>query len=249
MNKRRETPLEKIFVESHHCTVDVRMDMLSRAPFFKGLTRDMLREVNTLFNASHFKAEEVIYFEEEPALRLRVVVSGKIKLMRHTDEGKDVLIDMLAPGEFFGTLSHLGNDVYTETAISQTSSCVLSVGSKDFRKILTQYPVVAVNVLDITAQRLKASRDYLFEISTFSVEKRIARILSRLIEKFGEPDDEFGLLIQMPLTRKDLADMAATTTETASRIMSRFKKDGIIDAGRQWVSVLDKKQLAALSRE
>jgi len=107
--------------------------------------------------------------------------------------------------------------------------------------------VVAVNVLDIMAGRLQASRDSLFELSTLPVDQRIARILYRLAEKFGEQDDEFGLLIQMPLTRKDLADMAATTTETASRIISRLKKDGIIHAGRQWIAIEDLQELENLS--
>src|SRR5690625_4742314 len=88
------------------------------------------------------------------------------------------------------------------------------------------------------AGRLQASRDSLFELSTLPVDQRIDRILYRLAEKFGEQDDEFGLLIQMPHTSKDLADMAATTTETASRIISRLKKDGIIHAGRQWIAII-----------
>ena len=247
MSKRRETPLEKIFIESHHCTIDLRLEMLSQAPFFKGLDPEMLREVNKRFSATHFEAGEMIYYEDEPALRLRVVVSGKVKLMRHTEEGKDVLIDMLKPGEFFGTLSHLGGEVYSETATSQTHTCILSIDSQAFRDILTQYPVVAVNVLDIMAGRLQASRDSLFELSTLPVDQRIARILYRLAEKFGEQDDEFGLLIQMLLTRKDLADMAATTTETASRIISRLKKDGIIHAGRQWIAIEDLQELETLS--
>src|SRR5690625_4190812 len=97
------------------------------------------------------------------------------------------------------------------------------------------------------AGRLQASRDSLFELSTLPVDQRIARILYRLAEKFGEQDDEFGLLIQMPLTRKDLADMAATTTETASRVISRLKKDGIIHAGRQWIAIEELQELETLS--
>lgn len=247
MSKRRETPLEKIFIESHHCTIDLRLEMLSQAPFFKGLDPERMREVNKRFSATHFEAGQMIYYEDEPALRLRVVVSGKVKLMRHTEEGKDVLIDMLKPGEFFGTLSHLGEEVYTETATSQTHTCILSIEAKDFREILSEYPMVAVNVVDIIAGRLQASQNSIFELSTLSVDQRIERILFRLAEKFGQPDEEFGLLIQMPLTRKDLADMAATTTETASRIISRMSKDGVIHTGRQWIAIEDLKALEELN--
>src|SRR5690625_8046221 len=103
MSKRRETPLEKIFIESHHCTIDLQLEMLSQAPFFKGLDPEMLRQVNKRFSATHFEAGEMIYYEDEPALRLRVVVAGQVKLRRHTEEGKHVLIDMLKAEQLCGT--------------------------------------------------------------------------------------------------------------------------------------------------
>ncbi|MEX0685533.1 MAG: Crp/Fnr family transcriptional regulator [Balneolales bacterium] len=243
MNKRRETPLLKDHIEKHQCTIGLRLEMLGKAPFFKGLSADKLGMVNKYFNARHFETGEVIYFENDPATRLRVVVNGKIKLTRQAHEDKDVLIDILKPGEIFGTLSDLGDHTYNETAIAQTNSCVLSIISSDFRSIMNENATVAINVLDITTARLISSRENFLELSTLPVDKRIYRILCKLSEKFGEPYGN-GILIQMPLTRKDLADMAGTSTETVSRIMSQLKKDDIIDTGRQWVTILNPDYIA-----
>lgn len=73
-------------------------------------------------------------------------------------------------------------------------------------------------------------------------------MLLKLGEKLGEPHDE-GLLIQVPLARQDLADMAGTTVESASRVMSQFQKQGLIRSGRQWVAITDLEGLAAAAQE
>lgn len=224
------------------------MEKLGMVPFFQVLSADDLRQVNRKFSARHYRRNETIYMQDEAATMLRVVVAGKVRLVRHTLEGKDILLDMLKPGDYFGSLSTGKNNVYPETAIAHTDACVLSIRLSEFRTILNTFPQVAVSVLDITANRLRASREKIQRLTTLPVEGRIASILLSLADKFGE-QSEHGLLLQLPLSRKDLADMAGTSTETASRIMSQFQEDGLITSGRQWVAVNDKAGLEEISSE
>ena len=156
------------------------------------------------------------------------------------------MLDMLTPGEFFGSLSTLGDDVYPDTAQAHTQTCVLSIHADDFRRILEKYPAVALKVVDIVADRLRAAHERVRQISTFSAEGRIASLLLVLSKKFGKPGD-LGLLIQSPLTREDLAAMAGITTETASRVMSQFLKDSLIRTGRKWVAILDQDALERIA--
>lgn len=248
MAKRRTTPLQQSTIQGHHCTVELRMAKLGMVPFLQHLPEEDLAQVHKKFNATHFTEGEFIYMQHEPAARLRIVVEGSIKLIRETAEGKDVLIDMLKPGEFFGSLSALGDTVYTETAQAQTHACVLAIGLNDFRDILREFPPVALAVLDITAQRLSSSNERIRQLTTFSVEKRLINILLSLSAKFGETSSK-GLLIQLPLSRKDLADMAGTSEETASRIMSNLQQQGYIKTGRKWVAILNRKSLELLLEE
>jgi CRP-like cAMP-binding protein len=95
---------------------------------------------------------------------------------------------------------------------------------------------------------LKSSQKKIRHLTTLSVKNRIAHILVMLSEKFGE-QTAHGLLLQLPLSRKDLADMAGTSTETASRIMSRFQEDGLITSGRQWVAINDRNRLKKKAEE
>jgi CRP-like cAMP-binding protein len=110
------------------------------------------------------------------------------------------------------------------------------------------YSSVAMTVLDITTERLNESRQRIQHLSTLPVTKRIAHILVTLGNKFGEKHPH-GLLVQLPLSRKDLADMAGTSRATASRVMSRFQDNDLITSGRQWVAIKNKPELLRISAE
>ena len=224
--------------EPHACSVDLRLEILSRVPFFSMLPGRQIGEINLLFHERGYSPGETIAFEGDDASSLFVVADGIVKLLRHSWIGKTVMLDMLTPGEFFGSLSALEDETYPDTARAHTSACVLAIDAGDFRQVLDQYPVVAMSVLDIMAGRLKAAHEMIQQLSLYSVERRIAYILLKLGDKLGKRQ-EVGLLIQSPLSRDDLAEMAGTTTETASRVMSQFQKEGLIQSGRQWVAIVD----------
>jgi CRP-like cAMP-binding protein len=244
MPSRRKTPIQEDNIEPHMCSVDVRLDILRQVPFFRALDRADIREINSKFHEQGFSAEEVIYLAGDPAGKMFVVADGKVKLMQHTLLGKDVMFDVLIQGDFFGSFALLGDDEYPETAIAQTQCCVLSIGSAEFRVLLGEFPAVSINVIDIMSERLRSAQEMIRQLSAFSVEQRIAHVLLKLAEKLGE-QGEPGLLIQLPLSRSDLAEMVGTTTETASRVMSRFQNDGLIQSGRRWVSITDVAGLTA----
>ena len=238
MADRRKTPLEEEKIEPQMCSTGLRLEILSQVPFFASLPHQAIIEINKSFHEVGYAAGEAIYFAGDPAEHLQIVAAGKIKLIHHTSYGKDVLMDFLIPGEFFGRLTALGDEFYLDSAQAQTSACVLRVSTDDFRKILDAHPSVALKVLDTLAERLIAAQEMVRQLSANSVEKRIAYTLLKLSEKLGK-EEPVGLLIEIPLSRDDLAEMTGTTTETASRVMSQFQKDGLVKSGRQWVAITD----------
>ena len=242
MSIRRKTPVQVETVEPAACSVDVRLSVLQKVPFFSGLTADEIRIVNKQFREYGYQSGEPIYFSGETAADLYVVAAGQVKLLRHSLGGQDVLLDILKPGDYFGSLSTLADDIYPDTAEAHTAVCVLRISSETFRTLLQQHPSVSLAVLDITAKRLQESQEIVHRLSTDSVEQRIAAVLLKLAHKLGEISDE-GILIQMPLSREDLAQMTGTTTETASRIISQLQKEGLVHTGRRWIAITSKSGL------
>jgi CRP/FNR family transcriptional regulator, nitrogen oxide reductase regulator len=182
----------------------------------------------------------------EPASRLFVVAAGKVKLIRAGADGQDLLVEMLGDGDYFGSLEHLGEQRYSDSAVAHVQSCVLAVSALDFQSIMARFPSVSLRLVGILARRLRDAHEKLEMLSRLSVEGRIAFVLLRLAARFGEKQG-LGTLIQLPLSREELGEMAGTTTESASRVISRFSREGLIRTGRRWVAVSDQRRLAIVA--
>lgn len=246
MNHQRHSPVEIEATAPHLCTIASRLEILARLPFFKDLSEADLIKVNEMFHQKDFTEDAIIYLSGDPADHLYVVAEGRVKLLQHSLTGKEILLDLLTPGEFFGSLAGFGENINSETAQAMSSCCILVIDRDAFRQIISRYPGVAVKVIDIMAERLQAANERVQLLSTLPVEGRIAYLLLKLANKFGEKKS-FGLLLQVPLTREDLAGMTGTTPESASRAISQFKKDGLIRSGRGWIALTDPKALQSIA--
>ncbi|HWR65995.1 MAG TPA: Crp/Fnr family transcriptional regulator [Bellilinea sp.] len=236
--RRRKTPVEIERTEPHLCSMDLRLHILHGVPFFSALRHEQIEEINQQFHEKGFSLGDFLYYSGDPAESLYIIAEGRVKLLRHTTSGKDVLLDLLIPGEFFGGLSTASGSTYFETAQALTSVCALTISRDNFRAILTRYPDVGMQVLDLVTARLEAAHATIQQLSSQSADQRIAYTLLNLAGKLGETH-EVGLLIQTPLSRDELADMTATTPETVSRVISQFQRDGYINTGREWIAVTD----------
>lgn len=244
MSNRRTTPIEIPHIETHQCSLDVRLEKLSMVPFFRHLSRQALKTVNSSFSVHHFEKDDDIYQQGKCAVYLRILVFGAVRLIHHTEEGKDLLLDLLQPGEYFGTLPLLGDGQYQEAAYAHTDCCVMTTDEPAFMSILHTHPDVAVKLIGINARRLSRARNTIRDLTTTNVERRIVSVLLSLADKFGKIQEK-DILIDLPLSRKDLADMTGTSTETVSRIMSRFQQDGYITSGRKWIAVRNREGFTA----
>jgi len=238
MKSPRKTPLELEDANVKSCTFDSRMKILHDLPFFRNLSQEEIHDVNNVFSDTKYDIGDVIYREEEESTRLSVIASGCVKLIKQNSDGKEVLIDILKQGEFFGNLDPIGETFYDETAVAQVSSCIMKINSEQFRTILEKYPAASLEVLDIMSKRLRDAQEMIKQLSTYSAENRIAHTILKLGEKLGTPN-ELGLLIRIPLSRYDIAGMTGTTPETTSRIISQFKTEGLIKTGRKWTVIIN----------
>jgi len=245
--KRRKSPVQVETTEVHLCSRDLRLQILSALPFFRGLPPTELEAVNTHFREKGFYAGEYIYFAGDPGQQLYVVAEGRVRLLRMTTAGKQVMLDLLIPGDFCGVLPGQKPE-YLDTAQAQTSLCLLTISGDDFRSILERHPAVTLQMLDVIAGRLQAAHHTIQLLSVETAEKRIAHTLLNLASKLGEAKPE-GLLIQTPLSRDELSEMTGTTPETASRVISHFQKAGWIASGRQWIALTDAAALRKLVEE
>jgi CRP/FNR family transcriptional regulator len=137
-----------------------------------------------------------------------------------------------------GTVAVFDGSGYPGTAQVIEECSVLVIARNDCLTLVNRYPVFALAVIHDLGSRLRSSAEQIRSLAVERVEQRIARTLLKLGETAGSevPD---GRVIEMPLTRQDVADMTGTTVETAIRVMSRLRRAGLIRTRRGKVVLVD----------
>jgi CRP/FNR family transcriptional regulator len=221
------------------------VEVLRQVPLFASLTDDQIAVAADWFRAETFAPDTMIFLEGDPADRLWVVSSGQVKIVKHTSDGQENLLEVITPGEMFGGAGLL-LATHPATAVAMTATTALSIERGAYLQLIRQYPDIALRIIDLLGERLQAAMK-MRALAVERVDVRLANILLKLCDKVGKPIDE-GTRINLPLSRQDLADMAGTTIETAIRVMSRLRKEGLVHTEPGgYVVVLDRERLQRLS--
>ncbi|HEX6516218.1 MAG TPA: Crp/Fnr family transcriptional regulator [Nocardioidaceae bacterium] len=244
MEGRRLAPLTVPAADPHACTPRARLEVLSSVPFFAGLEHDEVHEVDRMCRARGVQPGERVYQQGDPARHLYVVATGAVKAGRSSADGHETVLDLLFPGDFLGTYPAAGHAAYPDTATAVLPTCVLALPSEDFSALLRRFPPVALAALEGVTLRLSRTQDTVHRLSGAPVERRLAAVLLLVADRVGEPWKD-AILLQVPLTREDLAAMTGAATETVSRVISQWRREGLVETGRRWVAIRDR---AALER-
>ena len=246
-SQRRQSPLRSTCARPHQCARPMRMRILAQIPLFAGLSEEELDDIDQKVVALSWTEGDRLYTAGEPAEYLYVIAAGHVKAVQSTGNGQEIIVDVRGPGDFFGGYSVVGEPAYAETVEALVTTCALRMDSQYFRELLLKFPQLALRALDDVTALLGGARSIANQQATSTVTQRVATTLLQLADKFGQHGGSGdGTLIQLPLSRADLAAMAGSTPESVSRTMSRLRKDGIVDTGRRWTSILDRDKLAAI---
>ncbi len=209
---------------------------LASLPLFQGLDDRALNDV--LRTASHrsYAAEAFIFHQGDPAEHLYLLTSGEVKLSQYTPDGQQVILRYAVPGEAFAVIAVLSDASYPVTAQSVQASQVIFWDKESINRLMQRYPTVAINAIAIMAKRVREFQDRMRELATERVERRIARALLRLARQTGKKTPE-GVLIDIPLSRQDLAEMTGTTLFTVSRTLRQWEEQGLVKSGREQVLI------------
>ncbi|TFC93903.1 MULTISPECIES: Crp/Fnr family transcriptional regulator [Cryobacterium] len=224
----------------------MRLTILRQIPIFQDLPPGALADLAERMPALSWGPGDTLFSAGEPSEHVYVLAAGQAKAFRSTSTGQFTSLDFLGPGDLLGSLTAQDEGRYPETAVALVTTCALRLESVVFREVLLSHPPVALRVLDVVVDRLHQARSLEAEQASATVTRRVAATLLRLADTFGVPGERAGTtLIQLPLTRADLAAMTGTSAESASRAMSVLRRHGLIDSGRRWTAVLDRPGLVA----
>ena len=182
-----------------------------------------------------------VFREGDRASAVNIAASGRIKIVRETAAGRQVVLRLIHPGEPFGVSGGWGTVSYPASARALDDAVVLQLPAREFARLLANHPALALAVIADLGGRLREAEARILDLETAEVEARLARALLRLA---GPGSDDATIA----LTRQDLADLVGTTLSTASRTLSSWHRRGIVAALRERVIVLDRAALVMVAR-
>ena len=220
--------------------------LLQRLPLFAGLSEDELLALAAECRLDHVDTDRAIFHQGDPCDRIWIVCQGRVKIVQHEEDGREVILEIIPPGEIFGGGAIFLPDQPAD-AQAITAADVVSFSSRAYAQFLIDHPPIALKLIRMLGARLHSAIEMNI-LTGERVDRRLAHILLKLAHRTGRPDPE-GTLITVSLSRQDLADMCGTTLETAIRIVSRFRAAGWIKTRRGgYLVILDLERLKQLAK-
>ena len=217
---------------------DAKVEVLKRALIFSSLDVGELAELSQFTVERWFEPGDFIFWEEDAPDWFYIVAGGRVKVLKHSSSGKELIVAFFGPGEMFGEVAVFENRPYPASAQAVARTRVLAIKREAFLDFLISHPQVALKIINVLSGRLRDAQGRLRDLAGERVQQRLARMMLMLYSKLGPT---------LPFTREQIADMAGMTTETVIRLMSRLKDAGMIRSGRGKIIVLDEAKLKLLS--
>jgi len=212
----------------------IQTGVLARVSIFLDLDQADLDQLADELRPRRYRRGETIFVTGDPGMYLCVVNTGRIKLALTSSEGREVILDMLGPGEVFGELALLDGEPRSADAVAVEPSELLLLQRDAFLHFLRNRPEVAISLLGVLSRRIRRDTQLVQDAAFLDVPGRLARTILRLAER-----DDSGQLQTPRLTQSDLAAVAGTTRETLNKWLGIFAELELIHWADGRVLVLD----------
>ena len=199
-------------------------------PILASLKADDRAALSPLCELKAYEKGARIFEEGDPADRIYFLFVGRVKIVKSTPD-RDLIIEILGPGEPVGTVAAFERRPFPATAIAIEPCGVVSIPERDFFALIERRPEITRRLLAGLTLRLMTLNKRLADM-TGSVEYRMARLFSTLAERIGQKSGE-TVFIPLPLSRQEIGDLVGTTIETAIRVMSRWQKENIVETDKK----------------
>jgi len=201
-------------------------------PLFSSVSVDDLSSLSRQFTRRRYRKGEIIFHKGDFGSTFHIINTGDVKLSIPSEEGGDVFLADLGPGDFFGELALLDERPRSATATAKDSTETLALEREDFLDFVKLYPNVAVSILAVLAQRIRNLNSQLESVILFKPQARLAQTLLKLVSTHGS-EIPGGWQISIPLTQPELAEMVRVTTGTIRRLLRDFREADIVSMENQ----------------
>ncbi len=216
---------------------------LQHIDLFQDMTPKEMHRLAMRTKMRRYERGQLIAHPDDAPDTIYLVKEGRVKLCRYSAGGRVQILALLERGNIFGERALVGapEAVHCE-AFEDTLICVLR--RRDFEELLRSKPEMALRVMKVLAERLKQAEEAVESLAFRDVPERLAALLSKLVEAYGEPHDG-GRRLALRFTHQDLASMIGATRETVTNVLHRFRDEGMITVEDRHIVIRDLGRLEA----
>ncbi len=210
---------------------------------FEGLDEETMKAVDKLAAMCTFKTTDPVYFPAEPSRCIYFLKKGHVKISRISEDGKEIILDIIGPGEVFGELLYTeGTEDRNEIATAIGEVLICNMLRSDFEKMLRKYPELNFRVTKEVGNRLRKVEERVTELVFKDVKKRIASFLVRYAEEFGMIKSGV-ITIKPPLSHQELGFLTGAARQTVTSTLNELRTQEIIDFDRKQITINDLSRL------
>lgn len=203
-------------------------DFLKYVPIFSELSENTLEQISKLGMRKSFTKDSVVLFEHETGSALFVIIQGKLKVSRVSDDGKEVILTILSESDFFGEMAILDGLARSANVTAMEDSELFIIQRSEFLDLLQNHPEIAIALLQELTQRLRSADMKIKSLSLKDAEGKVATVILQLADDIGKIKQGTVEIEKLPF-QHDLANMAGTSRETISRTLHSFAKKGMVE--------------------
>ncbi len=218
-----------------------RLWYIKNAALFSWLQEEELQRLAMRSEMVECKRNTTFYFAQEQSDSIFLVKQGRVKLTRTSAEGREVILDILAPGEIFGELAVTGEELRTHSATALDDAMVCIITRREFEDLLRRHPEMALRVLKLVGLRRRELEMRLEDLIFQPVANRLVLTLLWQARRHGKKDEDGS--VSLPLTQKDLAHLIGASREAVAEQLAEFKQQGLLRTGYRSLVLIDPKGL------
>jgi CRP/FNR family transcriptional regulator len=205
------------------------IQFLERAPVFSGVDPACIERMSSHTTTRTYERGELLWRAGDPAQALTLIRSGLVKVVRTAARGRSAICGLFGPHETVGDVALLKGLAHAADAIAASDSVtVVTLPRKVVLDEAQRLPQLSLSIACSMHEKLAALHDKIDVLSAGSVEARLATLLLKLYDKFGDDFEDGTSRIPVALSRRDLADLVSTSFETAIRVMTRWEREGTV---------------------
>jgi CRP-like cAMP-binding protein len=215
---------------------------------FEGMPDAVKNEFTTRAITNKYKKNQTIFLQGNIPFGVHCLKSGKIKIVINNNEGKESIVRLVNPGDIFGHRALLSNEKYNASAIV-LEDAVVDFYEKDYiLTMIKKHPTLALNLLSLLAQAVGLVENHTSTLVYKNVRERLAMLLISLSQTYGD-QQEIGILLNIKLTREDMASMIGSTHESLARLFTEFKNEKIILQEGKDIYIINEKKLREVAND